>query len=689
MLKNVLRTESAPTLFYSPNSPRNWDPTSTKDNIQRISDENSRFIKHYLVDAPAPTTLSESAQKNSDKRVCERVLRTSKTKDKGQAYAEPYPSDSSTEAKFASAKRIFETELAKTASLHVLEDPKRRVDVELDAIDLIPDELCTLQGSSKDALRLVIAKNTRLSPKNRCQAMYRLEADDSQIEALKVFNQDDSLFEALLYNIKLKKIQLQGLRSSLGSTKQQKKLSKNLLHFYFLNKDPDTHRSLDDLLKLAFILDRTQTEVYPGHTIAVSDSDAALISLALNPSFSLNDRFRALRPILSVEAKLHIPELKALLHTHASKSAISSNHKLSKCELISPREFSCDLALLLLPNRQDVMDLYKLIQSYYGIPRKVQDHLHNRTELLNKAIDDIPRIVKDLSKSQDPALSSLQAYQMRTLRNIQSQAQDKAYYLKKLPGLKQKALDRVSLSPEPKYELPEKIPVLNVRYDVLRNLDPLKRKGLDSHIKLWRNMVINQDFEPLNFWLWLDKVDTGALRDNRYSLWNKEQKRVQFQEGLAYNAVFGNKNDNNRLDRDYNYNIGQDGQLYILPYKHAGIKLTHDTILKGKNILAAGRVNFEQGKLVYIDVASGHYAPSRFKNLQPALAYFLKKNPRSIHSDTQIGNYKAFHPIYLYKDFKDMKSPEGEKEKKTIALSLEQLGFEFEASSSLSYSEAS
>ncbi len=683
MLKNVLRTESAPILFYPPNSPRNWDPTSTKDNIQRISDENFRLIKHYLADAPATTTLSESVQENSDKRVFERVLRISKPKGKGQNYAERYQSDSSTEAKFALIKGILETELTKTASLHFLEDPKRRVDVQLDAIDLIPDELCVRQGSSRDALRLAIAKNTRLSPKNRCQAMYRLEADDSQIEVLKVFNQDDSLFEALLFDIKVKKLQLQGLCSSLISTKQQKKLSKNLLHFYFLNKDPGTHRSLDDLLKLAFILDRTQTEVYPGHTIAVSNSDAALINLALNPSFSLNDRFRALRPILSVEAKLHIPELKALLHTHASKSTISSNHKLSKCELISPREFSSDLALLLLPNSQDVMDLYKLIQSYYGIPRKVQDHLHNRTELLNKAIDDIQRILEDLSESQDPALSSLQAYQMRTLRNIQSQAQQKIYYLKKLPGLKQKALDRVSLSAKPKYALPPNIPVLNVVLDVFRNLDPLNRKDLDSHIKLWRNMVINQDSEPLDFWLWLDKVDTGALRDNRYSLWNKEQKRVQFQEGLAYNAVFGNKNDNNRLDRDYNYNIGQDGQLYILPDEHEGIDLTHDTILKGKNILAAGCVNFEQGKLVYIDVASGHYAPDRFKNLQPALAYFLKKNPGAIHSDTQIGNYKEDHPIYLYEAFKDMKSPEGEEERKTIKLSLKQLGFEFGESSSL------
>lgn len=671
MLSNVSTRENSPLPLCLPNNPTDLCPKSIQGKIQLVSAEHFESIKGPLTDLQNCATLSDSAQKNSYQREVETVSPLSKPEAKGQASAKFHPPSCITEAKFALIKRIFETEFKHTASLYVLEDPNHRVATQLNAIDLIPDGCCAHQGIRKDDLRLAIVTNTYLSNKDRCQALYSLEADNSQIEALKACDLDGSFFKALRLDIKLKKLQLKGLCPSLPSVKQQKKLSKNLLHFYFLNENSGINKSFEDLLQLAFILDRTQQQVYPGHTITVCDSDAALISLALNASFSLQDRLRALRPILSIDAKLNIPELKAFLNTHISAAAIS--HNISPFELISPIAFSSDLALLLLPNSQDVLTLYTLVQSYYAIPKGVKDHFHHRTELLNEVIAKTQRILENLNEYPEPSLSGLHARQIRSLRNIQNQAQHKIYYLKKLPGLKQKALYWVDHSAKAKYALAQNISVLNVVGDVLRNLDPLKREGLYQSLELWRKMV-NEDPETPHFWLWLDKIDTSDQQDPRYSLWNKEQKRVQFQEGLAYNAVFGNKDDNNRLDGPYIYNIGQDTQLYILPnYTHEGIRLTHDTILKGNNILSAGVVVFRQGKLVYINVASGHYKPDRFKNLQPTLAYFLEKHPGAIHADTQIGNYDKSHPIYPYATFKDMKASEGEKERASIR--LEQLGF--------------
>ncbi len=302
----------------------------------------------------------------------------------------------------------------------------------------------------------------------------------------------------------------------------------------------------------------------------------------------------------------------------------------------------------------------------------MKDHFHHRTELLNEVIAKAQRMLNDFSDYPEPSPSCLQVRQIQSLKNIQSQAQHKIYYLKKLPGLKQKALYWVNHSAKAKYALAQNIPVLNVVGDLLRNLDPLKREGLYKSIELWIKMV-NEDPETPHFWLWLDKIDTSDQEDHRYRLWNKEQKRVQFKEGIAYNSTFGNKDNDNRLQGDYIYAIGQDGQLYIIPDNNQGIELTHDIILKGNNILSAGVVVFRQGKLVYINVASGHYKPDRFKNLQPTLAYFLEKHPGAIHADTAIGNYEKSDPIYCYAAFKDMKNRQSGKER--VNIRLEQLGF--------------
>ncbi len=584
---------------------------------------------------------------------------------RNQAYAKLAQSNYTADQKIALIRKIEDTELKKEACLSFLNSSDVSVNLQLQAIGLIPDELCSSEGASKDDLRLAIARNPDLSDWDRCQAFCSLESDDRRMETIRGFDQKPSLFSLLVSQAKLRK-----------------SLSESLLNFYFLNKDQSLGRSFQDLLQMACNLDTGHAQAYPGSKIAVSDSDAGLISLALNESFSIEDRFIAFQSIQSLEARLDMSELKAFLHIYSSSHTLPESSKLPRFELLSEKDFCSDIGLLLLPDEQQLGKLYKLIQSYHAIPRGVKADFNDRTKLLNEVIASTETILENLTHNPDSARSSLQDQQVQSLQQIKAEAEQKARYLKKVPGLKQKAVERVECLAKPKYTLPTGTPVLNVLGGKIRNLDPLKRKGLGRFRETWEKMVKNDPKTP-NFWVWLDTQDVSTIEhDYRYSLFTKEQKRVQFNGNLAYNTVFGDKNDNNRLNGNYIYNIGQDGNLYILYYYTPGnVKLTHDNILKGKNILAAGIVEFKQGKLTYIDVSSGHYAPERFENLQPALAYFSEKHPGVISSDTQIGNYEESHPAFSYAAFKDMKPTKVGKKRETIP--FENLGFKSQKPSSL------
>jgi hypothetical protein len=589
----------------------------------------------------------------------------SRLEGRNQAYAKLAKAGYSPNEKLEFIINIQDAELKKEACLSLLNSPNLKVDLQLQAIGLIPDELCAINGISKDNLRSAIAQNADLSDWDRYTAFSSLASDDRGMEVLKYFDQKPSLFTLLVSQAKL-----------------LKNLSQNLLNFYFFNKDQSLGRSFQDLLQMACNLDISHEQAYPGSKVFVCDSDAGLISLALNESFPLEERFIAFQHIQNLEARLEMSELKTFLHAYVSSHTLPQSSILPRFELLSEKDFCSDIALLLVPNEQQARELYNLIQSYHAIPKDVKGLFNDRIALLKSVSHTAQTILKGLSDHQDSTPSPLQAQQIQSLQSIQAQADQKARYLKKIPKLKQKALDRISSAANAKYGLPKEMPILNVLGDVARNLDPLKRKKLDKLVTEWGELAKNYPATP-NFWVWLETQTIPSLEhDYRYTLFTKEQKLVQFQAGLACNPVFGNKNDNNRLEGNYLYNIGQDGNLYILPYRmDEGKRFTHDMILKGKNILSAGIVKFKKGKITDIDVDSGHYEPNRFKNLKAALAYFSEKNPSAIHLDTQVGGYGEHYTSYSYAAFKDMEAPKDEKEREPVF--LEELGFKSKKPSSL------
>lgn len=305
------------------------------------------------------------------------------------------------------------------------------------------------------------------------------------------------------------------------------------------------------------------------------------------------------------------------------------------------------------PNNQVFSPIIQAIRDYHNIPKSTQAGIGPRINALLQ--------IAKLASVRPEAL----------MKQIAARAQLKANYLLNIAVIKTSTLRQVFRLPHSGKNT--RIPVVSVRADKIKDLDPAKRES-SEYFEKWKELVGKDPSTP-NYFLWLETQDTtGMTQDLRHSFLTTEQKRVTFENGLATHRVFSEQgisnNGNNAVaDGEYNYNIDETGELYILPVFETLEKfrkllpdlfksqdpdntslenvLNHDTILGGKNIGAAGVVTFKHGKIVKIDTNSGHYRPKMIQNLRPALKALLKAHPGSIQSDTQIGDYNPTHSISM------------------------------------------
>lgn len=333
-----------------------------------------------------------------------------------------------------------------------------------------------------------------------------------------------------------------------------------------------------------------------------------------------------------------------------------------------------DSQIRLLPENERYANLKDQLNLYHSIPKTDEAQLGKRQEALKA----IAHTAAALIKNSPQGLPSLEH---EILQEIVARCNLKSHYLTQLTKLEAEALARVHKLPQ-EHALPNALQVISTKPHALHDLDPEKRYGLEDFHENWLH-ALQKDPNTPNFWLWLETQNTASLsKDLRHTFINQGLKHIQFKNGLAYNEMFRSfKPDSKGLieDGQYIYNIGQDGDLYVLPEdktldafkkaskvlfqnpihstsdlaNHQNI-LNHDTILGGGNILCAGVVKFKDGKIVHIDTNSGHYMPDMNVHLKPALAYFLENNPGALEETTQISNYD--NKINLsYAEFKNQK----------------------------------
>ncbi len=353
----------------------------------------------------------------------------------------------------------------------------------------------------------------------------------------------------------------------------------------------------------------------------------------------------------------------------------------------------------ILPKDEHYSRLAQKLEAYHALPKTDESKLEDRQRALKAIAQTAASCIKE-------APNKLPKVELNILQEIIARTNLKADYLKQLMYLEEEALARLSNTPKNK-TLPPSLGLIKVLTQHLHDLDPEKRYGLEDLHATWKDER-TKDPKLSNFWLWLEGQNTADLsKDLRHTFINKSLKHIHFKNGLAYNEMFRSFKPGSKglvADGQYVYNIGQDGDLYILPvfdtlsqfkkdskvlfknplYSETELdtlkkELNHDTILGGGNILCAGLVKFKDGKIVHIDTNSGHYKPDMDPHLRSSLAYLLEKHPGSIDDSTQISDYHGTINL-KYSEFKDPEkansilTPPPHPTKKVI-LSMEDFGF--------------
>lgn len=285
-------------------------------------------------------------------------------------------------------------------------------------------------------------------------------------------------------------------------------------------------------------------------------------------------------------------------------------------------------------NNHDYLKLIACMNAYHQTPKDSADGITDRIILLR-------RIVKLSSEFKHPLIEE-----------IRTRAALKVGYLYSIRKLNTDAIDRLFHIPRNK----SGHAIVTCKEDQLLDLDPEKRGGIERFHEKWLSVSDNDPTTP-GFFLWLELQDTSSLSsDKRHTLLTQDEKRVNFVNGKACNAVMQEMSGSHQFIADgrYVYNIDEDGELYIYPAFETVTKLSssvpkfknhrtynHDTLLGGKNVLSAGIVIFQNGVIKFIDTNSGHYKPKMIRHLRPALQVLLSKYPDAIQSDTIISNYSG------------------------------------------------
>lgn len=167
--------------------------------------------------------------------------------------------------------------------------------------------------------------------------------------------------------------------------------------------------------------------------------------------------------------------------------------------------------------------------------------------------------------------------------------------------------------------------------ELVRALDPGKRMWLHEYQSVWEKEVESKTVDtgvdqialdqvrfPMNFFLWLESQDIRSFNgtpSGAGGYHTPKDRKVTFKGGRAYSKFYGERSaapiDIEGLEfypikeKKYLYNIDVKGELYV------GEFMNHNLVNKEKDLISAGFVEFQDGKISYIDNFSGHYTPSQ------------------------------------------------------------------------------
>lgn len=290
-------------------------------------------------------------------------------------------------------------------------------------------------------------------------------------------------------------------------------------------------------------------------------------------------------------------------------------------------------------------ELNQLIKTYHAIPKDNREKIFERIKTLRKIEERCNQIIHT-NKGLTPE-------QLATVKNIRHVAQHKSKYLFSLRFLPQRTIRRLFRLPsiqghvlrvdQPQYPQGEAQEFNN---EAIADLDPFNRIFTDDQFNTWRQNAEQAQLRKENypdFWMWLETQDTTTLNAHPHYQLPSQVKKVNFKEGCCTNTIFGAQ-ESGRLHGTFLYNIGKDGNLYILDrdtFKADAIYSTHNHILGGMAVLSAGMVTFKEGKIIRFDIDSGHYRPKRshlFKAIQ-----LLKCPPEVFTPDAIAKDYGRDH----------------------------------------------
>ncbi len=148
----------------------------------------------------------------------------------------------------------------------------------------------------------------------------------------------------------------------------------------------------------------------------------------------------------------------------------------------------------------------------------------------------------------------------------------------------------------------------------IETVDPAHRQ-LTTFYNLWRKL--HPDSSLGDFFLWLEdqNLSKDVLYLNFMSDTDINNHTVIVKDGLMFFNNFMSQNIINYCDpnQEYIFNINLSGKLVLVP---ASKYIHHVSISRGKPVLGCGNMMVCHGKIVSIELESGHYLPTVENGMQ-------------------------------------------------------------------------
>lgn len=142
----------------------------------------------------------------------------------------------------------------------------------------------------------------------------------------------------------------------------------------------------------------------------------------------------------------------------------------------------------------------------------------------------------------------------------------------------------------------------------METIDPCHRQ-LTTYYNLWRKSNPNSSLGTFFLWLEDENLSKDVLYLNFMSDLDLKSHTVKVKNGLIYFNNFDAENiiDYDDPNQEYIFNIDLSGEIILVP---ANKHIHHVSISKGKPVLGCGNMLVRKGKIVSIELESGHYLPT-------------------------------------------------------------------------------